>query len=274
MISIKQKELSKLIKANQILRILCFLLVILTLSTISACKATSTSKQIVKPESESETKSEKVVQTVAEERPEDKIAKLTIQTPKNAYNLGEAIPLNLSLKVGDFDLKLPKFSVEDQTLLSKIEVKSEEGTIVPPLKTLVEPRPQSQNLEGKIVRLKPGIEIKARNAVDVSTNNILKYYDLKKPGKYTFQCNVVLEVYREMIEEKPRRVRELEQEIAEIDRNAKIPAESKATAIQTLREEIQDALAEQKGPRQQFVVLDTYRGKAEIRSNVVEVTVK
>lgn len=259
-----------MIKTNRILRIICLLS---TLSVLSGCGASST--RTMKSKSEvKEVKSEKAAQTIIEERPEDKIAKLTIQTPKNVYNLGEAIPLNLSLKVGDFDLKLPKFSVEDQTLLSKIEVKSEEGVIIPPLKTLVEPQPQSQNLAGKIVRLKPGIEIKAKNVVDISTNNILKYYDLKKTGKYTFQCNVVLEVYREMIEAKPRRVRELEQEIAEIQRNTKIPDESKATAIQTLREEIQDALAEQKGPRQQFVVLDTYRGKAEIKSNVVQVTVK
>lgn len=271
-----EKELSKLIKKDLVSKVKVKVIFLMILLTLWGCGVVSkkAAKNESKAEAKSEAKSEKAVSEIAEERPEDKVAKLTLQTPKNEYSSGEAIPLNATLKVGDFDLKVPKFSIEDQTLLSKIEVKFEDGSIIPPLKVLVESQKQSQYLEGRLVSTKAGVELKRAEEVNISTNNLLKYYDIKKPGKYALQCGISLEVYREVVEERPRRVRELESEIAEIQRNTKLPEESKAAAIQSLREEIQDELANYKGTRQKFVVLESYRGKAEIKSNIVEVAIK
>jgi hypothetical protein len=203
----------------------------------------------------------------------NKIARLTIETPKTTYKLGEAIPLELKLNVGKFDLLVPQDSVETEKMVSQLAVTSAEGTKIECLKTIPQPKPKELTKDGKAVQGQPGIELKADTEISTSIENLLEYYPLTQPGVYTAQLNIVLPVYKETVVQKPDNILELEEEINAFQSDSRLSADKKQQAIAALRDEI--SMLEEKGSRpQMFVVLDSLRGNAELQSNMIRFTIQ
>ncbi|MBM3239216.1 hypothetical protein FJZ31_23220 [Candidatus Poribacteria bacterium] len=202
-----------------------------------------------------------------------KIARLTIGTPKTTYKLGEAIPLELKLNVGKFDLLVPQDSVEAEKMISHLVVESAEGIKIECRKTIPPSKPKELKKEGKSVQGQPGIELKADTAISVSIENLLEYYPLTQAGVYTAQLNIVLPVYKETVVQKPDNILELEAEINAFQSDSRLSADKKQQAIVALREEI--SMLEEQGSRpQMFVILDSLRGNAELQSNVIKFTIQ
>ena len=202
-----------------------------------------------------------------------KIARLTIEMPKTNYKLDEAIPIELTLNVGKFDLLVPQDSVEPEKMVSHLVVKSAEGTEIECLKTIPQPKPEGLKKAGKSVQGRPGAELKAGTEISASIENLLEYYPLTQPGSYTAQLNIVLPVYKETVIKKPDSILELEEEIKAYQSDSRLPANKKQQAVAFLREEI-EMLEEQGSRPQMFVILDSFRGNAELQSNVIKFTIQ
>lgn len=201
-----------------------------------------------------------------------KIARLTIKMPKTNYNLDEAIPIELKLNVGKFNLLVLSDSVEPEKMISHLVVKSSEGTKIESRKTIPQAKPEVLKKDGKSVQGRPGVELKAGAEILNSIENLLEYYPLTQPGEYTAQLNIVLPVYKETVVKKPDSILELEEEIKAFQSDPRLPANKKQQAIAALQEEI-DMLEEQGKRPQMFVILDSFRGNAEIQSNVIKFTI-
>jgi hypothetical protein len=202
-----------------------------------------------------------------------KIARLTIGTPKTTYKLGEAIPLELKLNVGKFDLLVPQDSVESEKMVSHLVVESAEGAKIECRKTIPQSKPKELTKEGKSVQGQPGIELKADTEISASIENLLEYYPLTQAGIYTAQLNIVLPVYKETVVQKPDNILELEEEINAFQSDSRLSADKKQQAIAALREEI-SMLEEQSSRPQMFVILDSLRGNAELQSNIIKFTIQ
>jgi hypothetical protein len=202
-----------------------------------------------------------------------KIARLTIGTLRTTYKLGEAIPLELKLNVGKFDLLVPKDSVESEKMVSQLVVKSAEGTEIKCLKTIPQIKSKELTKDGKSVQGQPGIELKADTEISTSIENLLEYYTLTQPGVYTAQLNIVIPVYKETVVQKPDNILELEGEINAFQSDSRLSADKKQQAIAALREEI-SMLEEQGSLSQMFVILDSFRGNAELQSNVIKFVIQ
>jgi len=201
-----------------------------------------------------------------------KIARLTINMPKTIYTLGEAIPIELKLNVGKFDLLVPEDSVEPEKMISHLVVKSVEGTKIESRKIIPQSKPEVLKKDGKSVQGRPGTELKAGTKISNSIENLLEYYPLKQPGEYTAQLNIVLPIYRETVVKKPDSILELEEEIKALKNDPRLPANKKQRAAAILQQEI--SMLEEEGQRpQMFVILDSFRGNAEIQSNVIKFTI-
>lgn len=202
-----------------------------------------------------------------------KIARLNIKTPKTTYKLDEAIPIELKLNVGKFDLLVPQDAVEPEKMVSHFVVKSAEGTEIKCLKTTPQPKPKTLKKDGKSVQGRPGTELKANTEISASIDNLLEYYPLTQPGAYTAQLNIILPVYKESVMKKPDSILELEEEIKAFQSDSRLPANKKQQAVAALREEI-EWLEEQGKRPQMFVILDSFRGNAELQSNVIRFTIQ
>ena len=71
-----------------------------------------------------------------------KIARFTIKMPKTTYNLDEAIPIELKLNVGKFNLLVPEDSVEPEKMASHLVVKSADGSQIESRKIILPSKPE------------------------------------------------------------------------------------------------------------------------------------
>jgi len=218
-------------------------------------QTTEASQQPVKSEKQAESK---------------KIATLAIKAPKKSYEQGEAIPLKLTLKTG-FDLLMKKYSAE--MLLSRLIVKSEDGTEIKFQRRIVEPAAKILKKDGKRVECQPGAELKKGAEKSYSIDNLLEYFPITQPGVYSVQLNLKLPIYKDSFVQKPPQILEFEEQIAEYKKNPRFPENKKQMAIAALQEEIK--MLEKEGVRpEMFVVLSSWRGDAEIQSNLIEITIQ
>ncbi|MBC8229667.1 hypothetical protein H8E77_08995 [bacterium] len=202
-----------------------------------------------------------------------KIARLTIETPKTTYNLGETIPIELKLDVGKFDLLVPQDSVGPEKMVSQLVVKSAEGTEIKCSKTIPQPKSEPLKKDGKSVQGQPGTDLKSDTEISESIENLLEYYPLMQPGAYTVQLNIVLPVYKESLMKKPDIILELEEELKAFQSDSRLSADKKRQAVAALQEEIE--MLEEQGKRSQmYVILASFRGNAELQSNVINFTIQ
>lgn len=203
------------------------------------------------------------------------LAELQISTPKTNYNVKEAIPLELNIQNGKFDLLVPFFSVATRGAFTQITVTDANGQTVKPKHLITQENPQKYvPNEGKTVRCIQGFELKASANEELKLKDIQKYYQLQ-PGTYTVTLSIELEVYTESITEEHPEIRELKQDMARIQKDPNLQGAAKQDALSYYQEQIKFIQERHKDTvKDIYLPVKSLRGKASLVSNSITVTVE
>ncbi len=205
------------------------------------------------------------------------LAVLTLSTLKSSYTGQEAIPLDLSIQNGKFDLLVPISSVTAPSLFKQLTVTDSNGVVV----RMKKPIPLSNTIktlykDGKTLRCVQGFDMKAELIQKVSLKDLLSHYELE-PGTYTVKLAIVLEVYKEFLEDQHPQIIELQKDIMRIqnNRSPQYTPEAKKEAISYTQDQI-DVLREKYKDELQniYLPLPSLRGKATLESNTVSITIE
>ncbi len=205
------------------------------------------------------------------------LAMLELSTPKTTYSAQEAIPLELTIQNGKFDLLVPISIVSTQRAFKELTVTDNNGEIVKMKKSV----PLGGTLktlykDGKSVRCIQGFDMKAGTLQTVSLENLQTHYQLQ-PGDYSVKVVIVLEVYRESMEDQHPEIIELQREIQKIQNstNPQFTPEVKKEAISYTQDQIDFIKEKHKEALQNiYLPLKSLRGKASLVSNGISLTIE
>ena len=203
------------------------------------------------------------------------LAELQISTPKTNYTPKEAIPLELNIQNGKFDLLVPFFSVATKGAFTQITVNDANGQVVKPKHPITQENPQKYvSRDGKTVRCTQGFELKASENQELKLKDIQRYY-LLQPGTYTVTLSIDLEVYTESITEEHPEIRELKKDMARIQNDPNLQGAAKQDALSYYQEQIKFIQERHKDAAQDiYLPVKSLRGKASLVSNSITVTVE
>ncbi|MYA73010.1 energy transducer TonB [Candidatus Poribacteria bacterium] len=203
------------------------------------------------------------------------LAELQLSTPKTNYATKEAIPLELNIQNGKFDLLVPSFSVATKGAFTQITVNDANGQIVNPKHPITQENPQKYvQSDGKTVRCIHGFELKASETQELKLKDIQRYY-LLQPGTYTVTLSIELEVYTESITEEHPEIRELKQDMARIQNDPNLQGAAKQDALSYYQEQIKFIQERHKDAvKDIYLPVKSLRGKASLVSNSITVTVE
>ena len=217
-------------------------------------------------------------EAAAAETEESALAVLELSTPKTTYSAQEAIPLELTIQNGKFDLLVPISSVSTQRAFKQLTVANSDGEVF----KMKKPIPMIGNTlkalyeDGKSVRCVQGFDMKAGTTQTVSLENLQTHYQLE-PGSYTVKATILLEVYREFMEDQHPEIIELQREIQKYQNNTnpQFTPEVKKEAIEYTQGQI-DLIKEKYKDELQNIYLPvkSLRGKASLESNSISLTIK
>lgn len=216
-------------------------------------------------------------ETASDETEKHALAVLELTTSKTTYLAQEAIPLELTIQNGKFDLLVPISSVSTQRAFKELTVTNNNGEIV----KMKKPVPLGSTLktlykDGKSVRCIQGLDMKAGTTQTVSLENLQTHYQLQ-PGSYTVKVVIELEVYRESMEDQIPEVIELQREIQKIQNstNPQFTPEVKKDAISYTQDQIDFIKEKHKDKLQNiYLPLKSLRGKASLVSNSISLTIE
>ncbi len=213
--------------------------------------------------------------TAAETEVPTALAELQLSTPKTNYAAKEAIPLELNIQNGKFDLLVPSFSVATKGAFTQITVTDANGQIVNPKHPITQENPQKYvQSDGKSVRCIHGFELKASANQELKLKDIQRYY-LLQPGTYTVTLSIELEVYTESITEEHPEIRELKQDMARIQNDPNLQGAAKQDALSYYQEQVKFIQERQKDAvKDIYLPVKSLRGKASLTSNSITVTVE
>ena len=203
------------------------------------------------------------------------LAELQLSTPKTNYAAKEAIPLELNIQNGKFDLFVPFFSVATKGAFTQITVTDANGQIVNPKHPITQENPRKYvQSEGKTVPCIQGFELKASANQELKLKDIQKYYQLQ-PGTYTVTLSIELEVYKESITEEHPEIRELKQDMARIQKDPNLQGAAKQDALSYYQEQMKFIQERHKDAvKDIYLPVKSLRGKASLVSNGITVTVE
>jgi len=228
-----------------------------------------------KKQTETAVKSEKI-EPAETENPMDKIATLELSTEKSEYKSNEPIPLELKINIGKFDLPVEKASVEGEGTFFGLIVKDAEGKRVNRQKAISLNRNIVKNYQDdKLKRCVEGITLLKNQTISASINDLRKFYSLE-PGKYSLQVTMSLRVYNDnFLDEKLPAIAELEQEIVALKSDTKLSEAAKNDAIESIKQDIAtlESKMEKTDSGRRFLPLDSLRGRAELKSNLIEINI-
>ncbi len=216
-------------------------------------------------------------ETAATEAEKSALAVLELSTPKTTYSMQEAIPLELTIQNGKFDLLVPISSVSTQRAFKQLTVANSNGEVF----KMKKPVPLGSTLktlykDGKSVRCVQGFDMKAGTTQTVSLENLQTYYQLQ-PGSYTVQVVIELEVYQEFMEDQHPQIIELQREIQRYQNNTspQFTPEAKKEAISYTQDQIDFIKEKYKDELQNiYLPLKSRRGKASLESNSISLTIE
>lgn len=225
--------------------------------------------------SQTQTATDEATTSGAETETPIALAELQISTPKMNYAANEAIPLELNIQNGKFDLLVPFFSVATRGAFTQITVTDANGQTVKPKHLITQENPQKYvSNEGKTVRCIQGFELKASENQELKLKDIQKYYQLQQ-GTYTLTLSIELEVYKESITEEHPEIRELKQDMARIQKDPNLQGAAKQDALSYYQEQIKFIQERHKDAvKDIYLPVKSLRGKASLVSNSITVTVE
>ena len=205
------------------------------------------------------------------------IASLELSTTKETYSAQEAIPLELTVQNGKFDLLVPISTVTSLRAFKQLTVTDSNGGVLKAKKTM----PLGNTLktlykDGKTVRCIKGLNMKAETTQKASLDNLLTYYQLVA-GTYTVKLTLELEVYKEFMQDQHPEIIELEREIMKYQNstNPQFTPEVKKTAIEYTQGQIDIIKEKYKDELQDiYLPLKSRRGKATLESNAISITIE
>lgn len=199
---------------------------------------------------------------------------LSLSTPKATYTSKDAIPLELSIQNGKFDLHLPSANIATSSAFTQLRITDTDGNIVEPKYSIRVPSSEEIFIEkdGKSIQCIQGLELKAEATQVVSLEDLQKYYRLEK-GLYTITLTITLPVYRDFLKKKHPEVIELEAEIKRIEdvTDAHVSAADKRSAVNDLQQQI-DRL--EKKYSDIYLPVKSLLGEASLTSNSVALTIE
>ena len=204
------------------------------------------------------------------------LAELQISTPKTNYAVKEAIPLELNIQNGKFDLFVPFFSVATRGAFTQITVNDANGQVVKPKRVITQENPEKYVAasDGKSVRCIQGFELKASANRELSLKDIQPYYQLQQ-GTYTVTLTIELEVYKESITEEHPEMRELKQDMARIQKDPNLQGAAKQDALSYYQEQIKFIQERHKDAvKDIYLPVKSLRGKTSLVSNSITLTVE
>ena len=204
------------------------------------------------------------------------LAELQISTLKTNYAVKEAIPLELNIQNGKFDLLVPFFSVATRGAFTQITVNDANGQVVKPKRVITQENPEKYVAasDGKSVRCIQGFELKASANRELSLKDIQPYYQLQQ-GTYTVTLTIELEVYKESITEEHPEIRELKQDMARIQKDPNLQGAAKQDAVSYYQEQIKFIQERHKDAvKDIYLPVKSLRGKTSLVSNSITLTVE
>ncbi len=204
------------------------------------------------------------------------LAELQISTLKTNYAVKEAIPLELNIQNGKFDLFVPFFSVATRGAFTQITVNDANGQVVKPKRVITQENPEKYVAasDGKSVRCIQGFELKASANRELSLKDIQPYYQLQQ-GTYTVTLTIELEVYKESITEEHPEMRELKQDMARIQKDPNLQGAAKQDALSYYQEQIKFIQERHKDAvKDIYLPVKSLRGKTSLVSNSITLTVE
>ena len=205
------------------------------------------------------------------------LAVLELSIPKTTYSEQEAIPLELQIQNGKFDLLVPFSSVAMERAFRQLTVTDSNGVVLKKRKMI----PLGNTLktlykDGKSIRCVQGFDMKAKTTQTVLLNNLLEYYKLAS-GSYTVKVVIELEVYNEFMRDQHPQIIELEREIYDIQNsnNPQFTPEVKKEAIGYTQDQIKLIQEKYKDELQDiYLPLRSRRGKALLESNTIAIAIE
>ena len=205
------------------------------------------------------------------------LAVLEVSTPKTNYSDKEAVPLELQIQNGKFDLLVPFSSVAMVRAFRQLHVTDSNGVVVKKSKTI----PLGSTIKtlyknGKSIRAVQGFDMKAETTQTVVLDNLHEYYKLG-PGSYIIKVALELEVYNEFMRDQHPQIIELEREIYDIQNstNPQFTPEVKKEAISYTQDQIKLIQEKYKDDLQDiYLPLRTRRGEALLESNTITITIE
>lgn len=199
---------------------------------------------------------------------------LSLSTPKDAYTPKDAIPLELNIQNGKFDLLVPSVNIATPNVFAQLRVTDTDGNIVKPKRSISIPSSEEIFIEkdGKSVQCIQGLELKAAATQIVSLKDLRKYYRLEK-GDYTITLTMGLSVYRDFLKKRQPEVIELEEEIKRIQKvaDAHVSAADKRSAVNDLQQQI-DRLEQRH--KDIYLPVKSLLGEAILTSNSITLTIE
>ena len=198
----------------------------------------------------------------------------SLSTPKETYVSTDAIPLDLSIQSGKFDLLVPYANVSTSGAFAQLSVTDSAGNVVQPKRSI--PVPSSAEVliqkDRRSVECIQGLELKAATTQVVPLEDLQKYYQLKK-GIYTIALTMELSVYRDFLKKKHPEVIELEAEIKRIEdvTDAHVSAADKRSAVNDIQQQIEFL---EKKDKDIYLPVESLLGKAMLTSNSITVNIE
>ena len=196
----------------------------------------------------------------------------TLETDQKAYPLAVPIPIKVNLKAGEDEVIVVEDMVSKEMVATKLVVKDSSGAVIScskPTPPLSKSRPYRSMDRPVDVRVAKTIE--ADSVLPIEIENIIDYYPIKTPGKYTIQLKAILNLHSTFVGREATAMQDLQRQIRDINSKSNYTQQEKATLAQTLKEEMQ-SLSKKKSKR--YIEVNAKGTPFEFESETIEITIQ
>ena len=202
------------------------------------------------------------------------VARLHVSSPKPAYHASEAIPVQIVVETGTFDLLVSHATVESKGLLPMLVVANQSGKILDPKSSVAFEGDMKELVrDGKKVNCVKGIRLTAGTGQMVKIENIQNHYELA-PGVYTLQVSLDLSVYKQTLTAESIPIHDAQQRIGRVQAKTRIADHTREKHIAGLRMAIGALEVQAEELNEIYLPLDSVRGVVTLKSNLIRLEIQ